>query len=216
MGRDGCIYAIAWHGRVLKIKTINNVHWFVGNSVESDHNRLYLVWGRAIFGIDGCIYWPPAYARRTLKYDPHANKTSLVGEPFGTTEYQWYGGCLASDGVIYCIPYGANRILSIDPWKECTSSLENNMVQYPEQLGCIFHPGADMPTDTNFDRAVTKFGYSNVLKVFEACTCMHPADQVCVVSNLYPFMIAASYRNSDLSAIYYLFGLAPIINFPIL
>ena len=166
VGRDGCIYAsITGDGRVLKIDTANNVHCFVGNSsVESNH-RFKRGWGDTVLGIDGCIYWPPASARRILKYYPHTNKTSLVGGDFGNKEYkyQWYeGGCLASDGIIYCIPHDAERILSIDPWKEYTSSLENNMLQHPEQLGCIFHPSDDIPTDTNFNRAVTKFGHEKV------------------------------------------------------
>ena len=95
----------------------------------------------------------------------------------------------------------------MDQWKEYTSSLENNMVQYPEQLGCIFRSSDDMPNKTNFDRAVTKFGYTKVFKVIEAC--MLTADEVCARSNLYPFMIAASYNNSDLSVIYQLLRLVP-------
>ena len=37
MGRDGCIYALAKDGRVLKIDTTGNSHRIVGNSVDSDH-----------------------------------------------------------------------------------------------------------------------------------------------------------------------------------
>ena len=171
------------------------------NNIESDHYQYGRdCWGDAILVIDGCIYcWPPTYACRILKYDPHTNKTALVGGDFGNTRNKWYGGSLASDRVIYCIPDRANRILlsSIDPWKEYTSSLKNIMIQLPEQLiGCIFHPSDDMPTETNFDRAVTKFGYKKVMKVLEAC--MPPADRLCVVSNLYPVMIAASFKMSDI------------------
>ena len=32
--RDGCIYVITSDGRILKIDTVNNVHCFVGNSIE--------------------------------------------------------------------------------------------------------------------------------------------------------------------------------------
>ena len=81
------------------------------------------------------------------------------------------------------------------------------MLQHPEQLGCIFHPSDDMPTDTNFDRAITKFGHEKVLKVLEGC--MPPADEVCVISNLYPFMIAASYKESEISFIYHLLRQVP-------
>ena len=183
----------------MKIDTTNNSHCFVGNTVESNH--CCFGWTDAILGIDGCIYWPPNDAARILKCDPHSDQTSLVGDDFGKMRSKWYGGSLASDGVIYCVPYGANRILAIDPWKEYTSFLENIMVQDPEQLGCIFCPSDDMPNNTNFDRA----GYKKVFKVS-----MPPADEVCARSNLYPFMIAASYNHSDLSVVYQLLRLAPI------
>ena len=213
LGRDGCIYAITDVGQVLKIDTANNVHYFVGTRVESYHDDFGcdgFGWGDTILGIDGCIYSPPVCARRILKYDPHSDQTSLVGDDFNKASSKWYGGSLASDGVIYCSPFLANFILSIDPWKEYISSLQNNMVQHPEQLGCIFKPNDDMLNETNFDRAVTKFGYKKVLKALEAC--MHPADQVCAICNLYPFMIAASFNSSDLSVIYHLLRQVPPIN----
>ena len=147
----------------MKIDTTNNDYCFVGNSIESDHDGRG--WGDAAMGIDGCIYWPPAVACRILKYDPHTNNTTLVGNDFGFF-FKWDGGSLASDGVTYCIPDHANRILSIDPWKEYTIfSLENIMIELPEQLGCIFNPSDDMPTETNFDRAVIKFGYKKVMGI---------------------------------------------------
>ena len=201
----GCIYAITRCGLVLKIDTTNNVHSFVGNTVGSNHTGR--CWSDAILGIDGCIYSPPRNAHRILKYDPHADQTSLVGDNFNDDIFKWYGGSLASDGVIYCFPRSATRILSIDPWKEYTSSLENNMVQHPEQLGCLFQPSDDIPNETHFDRAVTKFGYKKVMGVLEAC--MPPADGLCAVSNLYPFVIAASYKRSDISVIYHLLRKAP-------
>ena len=206
LGRDGCIYGITGDGRVLKIDTTNNCHCFVGN-IESDHGQYGQSRTDAILGIDGCVYWPPYYDRRILKYDPHTNNTTLVGDDFGNTGYKWHGGSLASDGVSSCIPDHANIILSIDPWKEYTSSLENIMIRLPEQLGCIFNPRDDIPTETNFDRAVIKFGYKKVMKALEAC--MRPVDQLCTISNLYPVMIAASFDRSDVSVIYHLLRQVP-------
>ena len=80
LGRYDCIYAIARDDRILKIDTTNNAHCFVGNSVESDHHGEG--WFDAILGIDGCIYCSPLNARYILKYDPHTNRTSLVGDDF--------------------------------------------------------------------------------------------------------------------------------------
>ena len=129
-----------------------------------------------------------------------------MGDDFGylSTLYEkWCGGTLASDGVIYCcFPRYATRILSIDPWKEYTSSMESNMKEHPEQIGCLFQPSDDIPNATKFvPAAVTKFGYKKVMRVLEAC--MPPADRLFAVSNLHPFMIAACYKRSDISVIYH-------------
>ena len=43
--------------------------------------------------------------------------------------------------------------------------------------------------------------------VIEAC--MPPADEVCAISNIHPFMIAASYKRSDISVIYQLLRKSP-------
>ena len=87
------------------------------------------------------------------------------------------------------------------------SSMKENMEKQPEDLGYIFHPSDDMPNETNFDRAITKFGYKQVLKVLEDC--LPPADRLCKVSNLYPFMLAASWKESDISLIYQLLRKVP-------
>ena len=203
LGRDGCIYAFtAKYKRVLKIDTTNNSHCFVGNSIQSEHQG----WGDAILGIDGCIYWLPTFAFRILKFDPHTNQTSLVGGVF-ESQNKWDVGCLASDGVIYCIPNRASRILSIDPWKEFTSSIKMNIQGHQEQLGYLFHLSDDIPNETNFDRAVTKFGHKRILKWLEEC--LPPPDRLCTGSNLYPFMILASCKESDVSVIYHFLRQVP-------
>jgi hypothetical protein len=205
LGRDGCIYAANKDGQVLKIDSTNNFHCIVGNTVELD---LYEIgWRDAILGMDGCIYWPPYRATQILKYDPHSNLTSLVGDHFEFYKFKWSGGCAAPDGVIYCLPSNATRILTIDPLKEYTLSLKNHMEEHPEKLGCFFHSSDDIPDDTNFDRAVTKFGKKKVLELLEEC--MPPIDRVCTVVNLYPFIIAASFKNSNVSVIYHLLRQMP-------
>ena len=205
LGRNGCIYAATYDGLVLKIDTTNNSHCLVGNRVESDHDGNG--WGDAILGIDGCIYWPPMDATHILKYDPHSNLTSLEGGDFGRGRLKWSGGCSAPDGVIYCLPSSATRVLAIDPLREYTLSLKNNMEECPEQLGRIFQPSDDIPDETNFDRAVTKFGQKKVLELLEDC--MPPADQVYALSNLYPFMTAASSNKSRVCVIYHLLRQTP-------
>lgn len=39
--RDGCIYALAVNGQVLKIDTTNNSHDFVTNIVKLDHDNAW-------------------------------------------------------------------------------------------------------------------------------------------------------------------------------
>lgn len=81
LGRDRCIYVITWDCRILKINTVNDVHCFVGNSIESNHRDRG--WGDAIVGIDGCIYWHPNNTHRLLKYNSHSDQISVVGDDFG-------------------------------------------------------------------------------------------------------------------------------------
>ena len=88
-----------------------------------------------------------------------------MGDDFETHDAcKWIGGCAASDGIIYCTPDCANRIFAIDLLKDYMLSLKVNMEQFPEQLGCIFQPSDDIPDETNFDCAVSKFGLKKCLK----------------------------------------------------
>jgi len=208
LGRDGCIYAHAGGGRVLKIDTTKNSYCFVGNRVQSKDN--FNDWGDAILGIDGCIYWPPNHASRTLRYNPHINLTSLVGDELGYCQgfNKWVSGAMATDGVIYYFPTDANRILAIDPIGELLALTKANMQGHPEEFGSLFQKieaNEDSPSHaslTNFDLAVVKFGYSKVFEILEKC--FEPVNDFCIESNLCPFMIAASYKESRVCVINHL------------
>ena len=142
LGRDCCIYALAENDGLFSF------HCFVGNSIESDHDDWG--WADAILGSmdasTGLLHTLAVISCMILIRIKHL----FLGDDFGNNLSKWNGGWLASDGVIYFFPKDAEIILYIDPWKEYTSSLENDMIQHPEQLGCIFHPSHDMPTETNF------------------------------------------------------------------
>ena len=201
-GRDGCIYALVnKRSRVLKIDTVNNSHCFVGGSFQSDRHGWG--WGDAILGIDGCIYWPPRDAASTLKYDPHSNQTSLVGDDFGRMVCKWSNGALATDGIIYCIPSNAKQVLAIDPIGEFLETTKANMQEHPIEFGLLFQTNENyVPSLTNFDLAVAKFGQNTVFEVLEKG--MKPINDYCKESNIYPFMIAASYKESPVCAIHHL------------
>ena len=83
------------------------------------------------------------------------------------------------------------------------------MEEHPEELGFLFQINdADTASNrTYFDCAVTKFGIQKVHEIMQEY--MPPADKLCAVCNLYPFMIAASYNESPLSVIYFLLRQVP-------
>ena len=211
LGKDGCIYAMTQKDMILKIDTTNHSHCFVGDTVESDHNICLQGWGDAILGIDGCIYWPPDNARCILKCDPHINQASLVGDDFGNTQNQWRVGALASDGVVYCIPsIDEGRILSIDPWREFCMTVKNNLEKHPQNFGFLFERPGHTGTKPslhhvckmmNFDRSVVKFGREKVIEGLDKY--MTPVNDFCRRSNLCPFMIVASCKESSVCTIYH-------------
>ena len=164
--------------------------------VKLEQNEGDEKWKGTLAAPNGSIYGIPFDARRVMKLDPVDKSITHIGPDLGD-ELKWCDGAITDSGVIYCVPIDDRGILK----------MEKNMVKHPEQLGCIFRPSDDILTETNFDRAVTKFGYKKVLK--ELKSCIPPADEVCAISNHYPFVLAASYRNSDISVIYQLLRLAP-------
>ena len=209
LGRDGCIYALTQHGRVLKIDTVNNSYCFVGKSIQIDNDFDY-GWMDGILGIDGCIYWPPDFASRTLKYDPHTDQISLVCCDLGTKRSKWLSGALTPGGIIYCISSCNKRVLAIDPWGEFLETTKVNMEAHPDKFGFLFQKITEVGEDstlhesqTKFDHAIAKFGQKQVFEVLDKS--MEPVNVYCKETNLCPFMIVASYKEtSALSAINYL------------
>ena len=207
--RDGFIYVLITNCQVLKIDTCttNNSLIFDVHSTQPGYGKVD-DWGHAILGIDGCIYWPPMMAGRTLKYDPHFDQISLVGDDFGRDTDKWIGGTLALDGVIYCIPHDENQILAIDPMGEFLETTKAYMEDRPEEFGSLFQTpdasggGSVLSSQTNFDHAVIKFGQKKVFEVLEKA--MKPVNKYCKENNLCPFMIVASNKESTLCAINYL------------
>ena len=125
-----------------------------------------------------------------------------MGDDLGTGSYKWQGGALATDGTIYCIPYCSSRVLAIDPFKELAMTMQNNMHNYPEELGRLF--AKDGRNETFYGSAVRKFGIEKVFKfLVEECL---PSDKewANTFSNALPlFMVAASCENCAVSVIYY-------------
>ena len=220
LGRDGHIYALDkgnmnWKMvggilsiRVLKIDISNNDWSIVGNMpIYSDHDHVY---SNCILGSDGCIYWPPGRGTHFLKFDPKTKHVSFVGGDIGhaTTSAsnapEWTSGALAPDGAIYCMPDSASQVLCIDPFKEFTTNLNDNMEQHPEELGFLFRKNSTIVGETMYESSIRKFGEkaSNAIeKALEDCI---QDNELFEKMNFHPFMIAASLENSELSVVYYL------------
>ena len=208
LGGDGNIYAANAAGQVLKIDAgvrMNSDHTWIGDPIYSGNG---VGWSVPIVGVDKCIYWPPYSANRVLKFDPEAQQLpSLVGEDDLRAGHndKWVGGALATDGVIYCLPSGATQILAIDPFKELAMTMQNNIHQYPEELGRLFAKDG-RNNETVYDSAVRKFGMEKVFEfLVEECL---PSDKEWADTfsgNSLPlFMAAASCDNVAVSVIYHL------------
>ena len=94
------------------------------------------------------------------------------------------------------IPENANQVLATDPIREFLETTKTNIQEHPEEFGSLFQTiGADensVLSLTNFDLAVVKFGQNTVFEVLD--TAMKPVNDLCKESNLYSFMVAASYK----------------------
>ena len=204
LGGDGYIYSANRFGQVLKVDTTSNKYDWIGDRIYSGNG---VGWGDPIVGVDKCIYWPPSFANRVLKFDPETQQLpSLVGDDLG--EGEWWNGALATDGVIYCIPSSATtQILAIDPFKELAMTMQNNIIKYPKDLGWLFAKKDDGCNETFYGSAVRKFGIEKVFKfLVEECL---PSDKERADTrsgNLPLFMIAASCENcaASVSVIYHL------------
>ena len=197
LGRDGYIYAANTFGHVLRIDTVNNSYDFVGGAVMTSHKDKR--WGEPVLGIDGCIYWPPHNATHVLKFNPETNETSLVGDNLGNASMKYISGALAPDGAVCCIPANATQVLIIDPSMEFLMQFKADMKQHPIEFGLLFEKNND--GKTTYEDAVTKYGKERTLQMIGSCI---PHDDAFLHSNLYPFMAAASCKNSAVAVIYYL------------
>ena len=204
---NGYIYAVNDLGQVLQIDiTSSGCYTWIGDPIYSKDGD-GTGWGDAIVGVDKCIYWPPCFANRVLKFDPETQQLpSLVGDDFGQQRDKWNGGALATDGAIYCIPLSSSQVLAIDPFKELSMTLQTNMKLHPQELGHLFVKDDEEQCDeTFFESSLRKFGGDKVFELIEECL---PLDAEWAGAhnhgNLPPFMVAASCENCAASVIYYL------------
>ena len=121
---DGNIYSLNEYGEILRIDTTKNDWMMIEGNIYNRSETcpvLYVMddesvysWGRPVLGADKCIYFPPAWHDRVLKFNPSTQNVSLIGESYSENILKWGRGVLASNGYIYCIPSDADNILQID------------------------------------------------------------------------------------------------------
>ena len=127
-----------------------------------------------------------------------------MGDDLGEGDSKkWQGGALATDGAIYCIPHDATQILAIDPFKECSVTLQTNMKLYLDELGSLFLKDEECD-ETFFESSLRKFGGDKVFELIEECLPLDAEWDGAHNGNLPLFMVAASYENCAASVIYYL------------
>ena len=109
---------------------------------------------------------------------------------------------MVSSTVFHQVPI---RSSPLTHW-EILETTKANMEDHPDKFGRLFQTiEADedsIPSLTTFDIAVVKFGHTTVFEVLEKA--MKPLNDYCKESNLCPFMIAASYKESPACVINHL------------
>lgn len=205
LGRDGHIYAVNVDGQVLRVDLKNDTYNIFGAKITSENpQQMSKQWGDAILGNDGCIYWPPSKAKYTLKFDPGNNSVTQVGGEFKNSIYKWSCGAATSDNIIYCLPINASHVLEIDPFSEFVSSLQNNLVTRPGDVGCLFN--RDVFGETGYESAVRKYGLDTVTKVVHRNITNNSS---CAGVGLPLFILAAACDKSATPLIYNLFRSDP-------
>ena len=120
-----------------------------GNSTNEAPFTYYCGWKNAVLGNDGCIYFPPYNANRTLKYDPYMDSLpqssssssltsssisssnsnsrrrrrspfSLVGKDFGNQQYKWLSGVSLS------APVSISTLTSTSPHQNKSQNRDGN------------------------------------------------------------------------------------------
>lgn len=108
---------------------------------------------------------------------------------------EWCSGVQGDDGIIYCVPYYGDKLLTIDPFSGFIQNLIDSSGLSQQDQNCIL----EKPI---FDEAAKAFGFEKTRQAIQRCFPI--ADQVCPLTNLHSFMIAASTKRYSLDIIYFL------------
>ena len=139
---------------------------------------------------DGCICWQIGAHLFRYNIKSHQHVFEWI-DAFG----QWCSGVQSDDGIIYCLPYNGDKLLTIDPFSGFIQNLIDSSGLSQQDQNCIL----EKPI---FDEAALAFGFE---KTRQAIQRFFPiADQVCPLTNLHSFMIAASTERCSLDIIYFL------------
>jgi hypothetical protein len=164
LGCDGNIYAIDICYQVQKVDTLART---VSVTYEMANDIGHV---NPLVGPDQCIYWlQKNFVSRIMKFDPVTQEQWYFPiEGYNGVE-GWSGGALADDGVIYYAPFRAFRVLAIDPFRDLSVTIKDNIRLYPQELGRLFVQTGESYRESLFDSAVRKFGHDKAVGLLDEC-----------------------------------------------
>jgi hypothetical protein len=193
LGCDGNIYALIDCGYVLKLDTSARTVSFIRNDTfEYDEYDDYY---DPVVGPDQCIYWLQCSPAGIVRFDPVTQQPpSFIVLGDCSEEWGWLGGALADDGVIYYAPLSDSRVLAIDPFRELSATIKDNMRLYPQELGRLFVETGESYRESLFDSAVRKFGHDRAFGLLDECLPLggDECGDKMVLDGIPLFMLAAS------------------------
>ena len=201
LGIDGCIYWPPAKGcHILKYDPLTNQTSLVRDDYGfSSHKQ----WSSGCLASNGVIYCIPNHAERILSSDPWKELCTTVKN--NIQEHPQNFGFLFErpEQRDFSTLSHQTKIGHNAAPRKCTTRYKA-VVKFVQQIK-VFEKCMKPPLyhvyQTNFDHAVVKFGRKKVIEVLDEY--MTPVNDFCRHSNLCPFMIVASYKESSVCDIYH-------------
>jgi len=213
---NGNIYGMPYHdSHILCLNVKEQTTSFVGTPFPG-HSR----WEGGTVGEDGCIYFVPYFSSNVLKFDPIDHDITILQPELTQSGCKWSFSVLGHDGHIYCIPCRANhvlrintatgvtninRILNLKLWNNATNLLKDDTIPHDVKAEALINTNdADSALITACkNNAPIQLVKDTVVANYLALAKVDNA------SGLYPFMLVATFANSNLGAVYELLRFHP-------
>ena len=204
LGIDGCIYwPPASYRHILKYDPYLNQVSPVGDDYKGvSIDSIIVNWSGGCLASDGVIYCIPHFAKRILTIDPWKEFSMTV--KYMIEEYPQNFGNLfkrSEEMESSTLSHQTETDHHAAPHK-CANRYNESIIGLAKVLEKpTKHTPLHHVCKINFDHAVAKFGQEKVIEtLFKHIT---PVNDFCKRSNLCPFMIVASNKESSVNAIYH-------------